>query len=128
MKNTEIVFNEIVKLIIKTESNNIREFVSNIDGNIVDSDLPSHSRLYKDRIEIHTNPVSTYTTYISAEHQIAHELGHIFMHSWQYANRIKSKDDYFSTIYFDFGGGEENREAEEIGIMLLKYFNIYKYN
>lgn len=59
---------------------------------------------------------------------IAHELGHLFLHMGYLVNpeRWKSVNKYTDSVYYRFGHGEEELEANEFAAAFLMPENKYK--
>lgn len=110
MKTDEYIDAVVSLLLEHTKAKNLIDLVSALGGSIEQTDNWAHMEIVNDfNFIIFVNPVYDYNVYINEYMQIAHELGHLFLHK-----------NSSNTIYYDFGGGVENREAWYFGNNLLK--------
>lgn len=81
MRNVDLYLNEIFKICISLDIKNLRDFCNKLNICIHQTEYVSYSKLDKnDIITIYTNPIIDYDVYVSDNFQIAHEIGHIFLH------------------------------------------------
>lgn len=105
----------------KTNSKNLEELVINLGGRVIDTDEKYHSIIRKNDFIIFVNPEYTYTSRNDRNMQIAHEIGHIILHS---TDKKNISDGEVDTRRFDIGSGVENEQATIVRDILFEIFNI----
>ncbi|MGL5724752.1 ImmA/IrrE family metallo-endopeptidase [Cetobacterium sp.] len=121
MRKVDLYLNEIFELCSNLGVTELKDLCRNIGITIQSTEYISHSKIYEDNIVIYTNPIIEYDMYVSEKFQIAHELGHLFMHMLN--TKVNGKNvDVDNTIYFNYGACWENNEANYFAKKILDYF------
>lgn len=110
---------EVTEKKVPLSMKDLKDIVKKIDGKIVEIDQPNVGEMKDGRIELESNGKFTITlnTYFNIEERrkfsCAHELGHLFLHI------LKSDGRVNDSVYYRYGGGVEEREANEFAAALL---------